>query len=350
MSYILTLKKPSTWYPMIDSWRNWPTGLGFPMIHWLGNWLHGWTQRVVVDGSQLSCSVTSGVLQGSVLGPTLFSIFINDMDIVIRSGLAKFTNDTKLWGKASTPEDRRAIQADFDRLRKWADKNLMVFNTEKCKVLHLGKKNLQHPYRLSSATLASTMDEKYLGVMIDHKMNMSLQCDAAASKVSKTLACIHRCFSSKSRDIILPLYLALVRPQLEYCVQFWAPQFKNDVEKLERVQKRATRMIRGQENRPYDERLRAVGLFSLEKRRLRGDLVAAHQNLGERLFTRVPHGMTRSKSHKLVQDHFSLVDIRKNFFIVRAPKVWNRLPPEVVQAPTLNTFKRNLDVYLAGIL
>ena len=134
-----------------------------------------------------------------------------------------------------------------------------MFNTEKCKVLHLGRKNLQHPYRLSSATLVSTTEERDLGVIIDHKMNMSLQCDAAASKATKILACIHRCFSSKSQDIIFPLYSALVRPQLEYCIQFWAPQFKKDVEKLERVQRRAMRMIRGQENRTYDERLRAIG-------------------------------------------------------------------------------------------
>ena len=98
---------------------------------------------------------------------------------------------------------------------------------------------------------------------------MSLQCDAAASKARKKLACIHRCFSSKSQDIILPLYSALVRLQLEYCIQFWTPEFRKDVEKLEKVQRRAMCMIRGQENRPYDERLRAMGLFILEKHRLR---------------------------------------------------------------------------------
>ncbi|XP_059587158.1 cyclic GMP-AMP synthase isoform X1 [Alligator mississippiensis] len=218
--------------------------LGSSTIHWLENWLRGRTQRVVIDGNHLSwCPVTSGVPQGSVLGPILFNI-INDVDTGVRSGLAKFADDTKLWGKASTPEDRRVIQADLDRLSKWADENLMVFNADKCKVLHLGKKNPQHPYRLGSAMLASTMEERDLGVIIDHKMNMSLQCDAAASKATKTLACIRRCFSSKSWDVILPLYSALVRPQLEYCIQFWAPQFKKDVEKLERVQRRATRMIR----------------------------------------------------------------------------------------------------------
>uniref|UniRef100_A0A7M4EEJ9 Reverse transcriptase domain-containing protein n=1 Tax=Crocodylus porosus TaxID=8502 RepID=A0A7M4EEJ9_CROPO len=242
---------------------------GFTTIRWLGNWLCGKSQRVGVHGSQLLwCPVTSGVPQGSVLGPILFNIPINDVNIRVRSGLAKFANDTKLWGIAFTLDDRKVIQADLDRLRKWVDKNPMVFNTEKCKVLHLGKKNPHHAYRLGSATLANTTDERALGVMIDYKMNVSLQCDAAASKASKMLPCIHRCFSSKSQDVILPLYSALVRPQLEYCVHFWAPKFKKDTEKLERVQKRATHMIRGQENTPYDERLRAMGFFSMEKRKL----------------------------------------------------------------------------------
>ena len=196
-------------------------------IRWLGNWLPRRTQRVVVNGSQSSwCAVTSGVPQGSVLGPILFNIFISDVDTGVRRELAKFANDTKLWSKASTPEDRAVIQADRDRLMKWADENLMAFNTEKCKTLHLGRKNLQHPYRLGSATLDSTTEERDLGVMSDHKMNMSLQRNAAASKVTQMLACIHRCFSNKSWDMILPLYSALVRPQLEYCIQFWAPQFK----------------------------------------------------------------------------------------------------------------------------
>ena len=115
-------------------------------------------------------------------------------------------------------------------------------------------------------------------------------------------------------------------------------------------------MIRGQENRPYDDRLRAMGLFSLEKHKLRGDLMAIykfirddHQYLGECLFTRSPQGMTRSNGYKLLQDHFRR-DIRKNCFTVRTPKVWNSLASEVVQAPTLNTFKSKLDAYLAGIL
>ncbi|XP_059579843.1 carboxypeptidase Q isoform X8 [Alligator mississippiensis] len=246
-----------------------------------------------------------GVPQGSVLIPVLFNIFISDMDTGVRSELAKFLNDTKLWGRASAPEDRLVIQADLDRLQKWADINLMTFNIGKCKVLHFGGKNLQHAYRLDSATLTSTMAERGSGVMTGHKMHMSQQCDVAAGRANQTLACIHRCFSSKSQDVILPLYLALVKPQLEYCIQFWAPEFEKDVEKLERVQRRVMCIIRGQENRPYEERLRAIGLFSLEKCRLREDLVAAykyirgvHQDLRECLFTRAAQVMTRCMTNR----------------------------------------------------
>ena len=146
---------------------------------------------------------------------------------------------------------------------------------------------------------------------------------------------------------MIPLYVALVRPQLEYCVQFWAPHFKRNVENLERVQRRATHMIRGQQGRPYEERLRDLNHFSLYKRRLREDLVAAYnlirgqqQGLGGSLFTRAPLGVTRNNGHKLREDRFRL-DIRKNYFTVA--RAWNRLPREVVLSPSREIFKRGSD-------
>ena len=108
-----------------------------------------------------------------------------------------------------------------------------------------------HSYRMGDNWLSNTTSEKDLGIAVDHKLNMSQQCDAAANKANAILGCINRSIASKSHEVLVPFYSAMVRPHQEYCVQFWAPHFKKDADKLEHVQRRATRMIRGLETKPY---------------------------------------------------------------------------------------------------
>ena len=165
------------------------------------------------------------------------------MDSGIQCALSRFADDTKLSGAADMLEGRHVIQRVLERLERWARANLMNLNKAKCRVLHPSQGNPKHRYKLGREWLESSPEEKDLGESVDDRFNMNLQCVLADHRANHILGYIKRSMTSRSREVILPLYSALVRPHLEYCVQFWSPQCKKNMKLMKQVQRKATKMI-----------------------------------------------------------------------------------------------------------
>ena len=328
-------------------------GIDNKISGWIASWLANRRQRVVVEGEYSGWDrVISGVPQGSVLGPVLFIIYINDIDDGILSKINKFADDCKLGRKVTNQEDIEILRQDLEKLSEWADRWQMKFNVEKCAVLHMGKSEINRNYEINHTQLKTHKVEKDLGILVDGNMKFSEHCNSVVNSANATLGMIKRSISCKSNNMIVRLYKALVRPKLEYCVQAWRPFLKKDIEKLETVQRRATRMIDGLGTLSYSERLKRTGLTTLEERRDRGDLIEVFKIV--RGFSRVDSKYffnfcnirrTRGHSYKMNKDR-SRLDIRKFFFSQRVVNKWNSLPVDVVEALSVNSFKNRYDKFL----
>jgi hypothetical protein len=329
-------------------------GISGQVLEWVKQWLNNRRQRVSVNKTFSEWGeVSSGVPQGSVLGPVLFLIYINDIDVGLLSKLSKFADDSKLCKNICLDSDREILQLDLDKLNDWSQKWQMQFNVDKCSVIHLGQKNKQYKYKLGDSELKQSVKERDLGIIVDSSMKWSEQCSVAVKNANSTLGIIRRHIKSRKKNIIVKLYKTLVRPKLEYCVQAWCPYLKKDIDNIERVQHRATKLIGEYAGLSYNNRLDRVGLITLEKRRLRGDLIQVFKLIKgidkidyNTFFQVIVNSRTRGHRFKIVKVRARL-DIRNKFFSQRVVNSWNVLPAHVVEAETVNAFKNRLDKFWA---
>ena len=304
------------------------------VLNWITSFLTGRVQRVKVNSSHSTWGdVSSGVPQGSVLGPVLFIIFINDLPFGIKTNCKLFADDSKIYGKATTEEDRQLIQNDIDACFNWANLWSMQFHPKKCKVMHFGRNNPKHIYLMGNNIINVTHEEKDLGITITDNLNWRRQTAICVKKANRTMGMIKHTFSHIDKEMFTTLYSTLIRPQLEYCPQVWSPHHKRDINLLEGVQRRATKMIPELQCLSYEERLASLKLYPLAERRRRGDMIAAYKILNgmtdcnqQKLIplNSNPNIVTRSNCMQIKQK-ISKGSIRQHFYTHRIVLPWNEL-------------------------
>ena len=231
-------------------------GIGSLAANWIESWLSDRKQRVVINGKCSGWSeVSSGVPKGSVLWPILFVIFINDIEDGICGNILKFADDTKLFCKFGCDINGVQLRADIRKCYNWSEEWQMLFNLDKCKIRHFGYNNPNNTFLLGGHILETVDEEKDLGVMIQKDLKASSQCVKIVKTANQILGLIKTTFIFKTKDNLLQLYKCLVRPHLECCIQVWNPYLKKDIDLLEGVQHRATKMILGYKHYCYEDRL-----------------------------------------------------------------------------------------------
>ena len=343
-------------------------GISGRLLSWMESFLLHRLQHVKVNGTFSKMkNVTSGVPQGSVLGPILFLIFINDLpNILSTCSSTIFADDTKLSMKVNTDHDVATFQNDLDMLAEWCKTWRLQFNADKCHILHLGKKNFRNYYHLNGRLLTSVNEEKDLGVIISEDLAAEKNVGHCVKKANKVLGMIRRTFSYLNQSMVSQLYKVFVRPHLEYCQQACSPYLKKDQDKLEKVQRSATKLMQHMKDLPYEERLKELNLYSLEERRMRGDMILMYRLLSgdldidyRRFFTYVqPNTQTEklrsyNRHSKIVKAYHSStkdIDVRRNFFSQRAINPWNSLPESVVSSESIKAFKWKYDNWRGKII
>ena len=275
------------------------------------------------------------------------------MPSVVEGMIRMFADDTKIFSSVNDRESQTQLQRDLEALQDWSGRWQLRFNAGKCKTMHLGRNNSEFEYRMrdgaAEVVLEKTVCERDLGVHVDPSLKFTQHCEKIVSKANRLVGLIRRSFDYIDCQMFSSLFKGLVRPHLEYGNTVWSPLYKKDAILIENVQRRATKLVPELAELDYEDRLRRLNLPSLMYRRLRGDLIEVHKFVRglykvstKNYFERNEEERTRGHRFKLKKQAAHL-EIRKHFFGLRVVDAWNSLPEYIVEAETLNSFKRQLE-------
>jgi hypothetical protein len=302
--------------------------------------------------------VASGISQGSVLGPVLFVLFINDLPMEIKSKILIFADDTKLYQQILTTKDQDQLQEGVFKLQDWTAKWDLEIHPAKCKSMTVGRGDCggrEYFLRrgLDLVPIETTSEEKDLGVIFDNKLSFEAHIIDKIKKSNQILGLIMRCFSYLDESSLICLYKSMVRPQLEFSQVVWHPYLLKFIDQLEGVQRRATKLVPGLSKFSYPERLAKLCLPTLSYRRLRGDLIDAYKILNniydpevtKNLLCLSNESRTRGNTQKLFLNRCK-TNLGKNAFSIRVVKVWNMLPQDVMDSSNVKIFESRLDRFM----
>lgn len=326
-------------------------GIRGGITSWIRSYLTDRRQRVSINGSSSEwAEVTSGVPQGSVLGPLLFVLFINDLPEVSDSIVKLFADDAKLYSTASTLAECEKIQRNIDNLYEWSQKWLLKFHPDKCKVMKIGKNHQEFTYKMGDVPLGETSEEKDLGIVTDSGITFRQHIAMKISKANQVVGMIRRSFHHLDTKMFSNLFKSRVRPVIEYGSSIWQPHLKCEIINIENVQRRATKLVGSIRNLSYAQRLKILQLPSLEYRRRRGRMIEVYKILHHHYDTKFPwlelDPSNRTRGHRLkLLKHRTKTTVKAQTFSRAIVNDWNSLPESSVMAPTINAFKSRLDKF-----
>ena len=327
-------------------------GIKGDLLLWLRAFLSNRTQRVCVNNTfSSSCNVSSGVPQGSVLGPLMFLIFINDLPDIVCDDVncVLFADDVKIYRSICSSKDNESLQSTLDKISLWCSRWKLKLSTSKCITLHLGKNNPNFIYTLNREKLETEKSCRDLGVLVSEDCKFSKHINNIVKSAYQKVWQIMKVFESKDAKLLVKAFTTFIRPVLEYCSIIWSPFLLKDINLIEKVQKRFTKRICKNKQASYAQRLKFFDLQSLEERRIKIDLIETFKFMHHTQSRNFEDFFCKSRnsfgqSNKLYVN-FSRTDMRKNWFGNRVCFLWNKLPPQIRKAGTLLEFKRLLDSF-----